>query len=112
MESIEHLRAPDVVASACAILHCTVLQPATTRYAYVYGVALHSYGDAGKAISVLRKALERSPADRDVLMALITFHRDMGDIRSAAAYADQLVRLSPGDTQAIALRNSLAQQKK
>jgi Flp pilus assembly protein TadD len=91
----------DLFAKAAA------LQPATARYAYVYGVALHSYGDVGKAISVLLKAHERSPADRDILMALITFHRDMGDVRSAATYADQLVQVSPGDMQAIALRNSL-----
>jgi len=35
------------------------------------------------------------------------FQRDRGDIRSAVAYAEQLVQLSPGDAQAIALRNSL-----
>jgi len=86
------------------------LQPATTRYAYVYGVALHSYGQAEKAIAVLKNAYERHPADRDVLAALITFQRDKGDIRSAAAYADRLVDLNPGDAQAIALRQTLNSQ--
>ena len=28
------------------------LQPATIRFAYVYGVALHSYGEVDKAIAV------------------------------------------------------------
>lgn len=32
------------------------LQPATIRFAYVYGVALHSYGEVDKAIAVLKKA--------------------------------------------------------
>jgi tetratricopeptide (TPR) repeat protein len=85
------------------------LQPRTTRYAYVYGVALHSYREVDKAISVLKKAHDNDPADRDVLMALITFHRDKGDVRSAAIYADKLVQLSPGDAQITALRNSLNQ---
>ena len=85
------------------------LQPGTTRYAYVYGVALHSYGEKEKAIAVLKKAHERRPADRDVLTALIAFQRDKGDVRAAAAYADRLIQLNPGDAQAIALRNSLNQ---
>jgi Flp pilus assembly protein TadD len=83
------------------------LQPGTSRYAYVYAVALHSYGEVEKAIAVLKKAHDARPADRDVLMALITFQRDKGDVPSAKAYADKLVRLSPGDTQVVALRNSL-----
>ena len=57
------------------------LQPDTTRYAYVYGVALHSYGQVEKAIAVLKKAHDARPADRDVLMALIAFQRDKGDFR-------------------------------
>jgi tetratricopeptide (TPR) repeat protein len=87
------------------------LQPDATRYAYVYGVALHSYGEVEKAITVLKQAHETRPADRDVLLALITFQRDKGDVRSAAVYAEKLVQLSPGDAQVIALRNSLNQQK-
>jgi tetratricopeptide (TPR) repeat protein len=84
------------------------LQPGTTRYSYVYGVALHSYGQADKAITVLTKAHNKSPADRDVLMALITFYRDKGERGSAVLYADKLLQLRPDDPQVIALRNSLA----
>jgi tetratricopeptide (TPR) repeat protein len=85
------------------------LQPGTTLYAYVYGVALHSYGEVDKAIEVLKKAHDKSPSDREVLVALITFQRDKGDVRSAVAYADKLAQLSPGNAQVIALRNSLNQ---
>jgi len=87
------------------------LQPTVTRYAYVYGVALHSYGEVEKAITLLKEAHDRRPTDRDVLVALITFQRDKGDVRSAAIYADKLVQLSPGDAQVVALRNSLNRQK-
>jgi tetratricopeptide (TPR) repeat protein len=88
------------------------LQPQTTRYAYVYGVALHSYGDVEKAISVLKKAHDKDQGNRDVLMALITFERDKGDFQSAVVYADKLVQLSPGDPQVIALRSSLNQPQR
>jgi len=87
------------------------LQPNATRYAYVYGVALHSYGEVDKAITVLKQAHDTRPTDRDLLMALITFQRDKGDVRSAAVYAEKLVQMSPRDAQVIALRNSLNQQK-
>ena len=70
-------------------------------------MALHSYGEVDKAIAVLKRAHDARPADRDILMALITFHRDKGDVSSAMVYADKLVQLSPGDGQAIALRSSL-----
>jgi Flp pilus assembly protein TadD len=83
------------------------LQPDTSRYAYVYGVALHSYGEGEKAIAVLKKANERRPADREVLTALITFHRDKGDLRSAMTYAEKLLLLNPNDAEAVSLRNSL-----
>jgi len=42
-------------------------------------------------------------------MALITFQRDKGDVRSAAAYAEKFVELNPGDARAVALRDSLNQ---
>jgi hypothetical protein len=45
-------------------------------------------------------------------MALITFLRNKGDVRSAAVYADKLVQLNPGDVQITALRNSLNQPQR
>ena len=84
------------------------LQPSVTRYAYVYAVALHSYGEREKAIAVLTKSYETRHADRDVLTALITFNRDKGDMSSAVLYADRLVQLSPRDPHVIALRRSLS----
>ena len=83
------------------------LQPANSRYAYVYGVALHSYGEVDRAITVLQEANAKRPADRDVLTALIAFYRDKGDVRSADAYAEKLVELNSGDARAIELQKSL-----
>jgi predicted CXXCH cytochrome family protein len=73
------------------------LDPDRARYAYVYGVALHSAGRAGDAITVLNDNLARHPADRDTLLALVTFSRDAGDIASALRYAEQLRRIMPDD---------------
>ena len=73
------------------------LDPARSRYAYVYAVALHSSGHADDAINMLRENLARHPDDRDTLMALVTFSRDGGDIGAALEYAEHLSRITPDD---------------
>ena len=75
----------------------TELEPDRARYAYVYAVALHSAGRGAEAVSVLKEALDRHPADRDILLALVNYNRDAGDIAGALAYAEQLARLAPDD---------------
>jgi Flp pilus assembly protein TadD len=79
------------------------LKPANVRYSFVYAVALGSSGKRDQAIAVLEEAHNRRPADRDVLMGLVTFQRDRGDFKSALAYCQQLVHLSPSDAQAKTL---------
>jgi Tfp pilus assembly protein PilF len=83
------------------------LQPGNARYSYVYAVALQSSGEADQAIKVLQQTHARRPADRAVLLALISYERDKGDLRSAKVYAQQLIQLLPDDPQAKALRDSL-----
>ena len=77
------------------------------RYVYVYGVALHSFGDTARGIAVLEKAHQRFPADRAILQALATMARDRGDRAKALAYAEQLVAVAPDDGQAEALLKEL-----
>lgn len=88
------------------------LQPGTVRYSYAYGVALHDFGGVEKALAVLEAAHKRRPADKDILLALITFEREQKDLRSAIAYAEQLVQLAPDDPQAKALLAELLKQGK
>jgi Tfp pilus assembly protein PilF len=71
------------------------LQPGNVRYGYVYAVALHSSGQVNQAIAVLQQAHQRRPADRDVLMGLITFEREKGNVALATTYANELGRLVP-----------------
>lgn len=72
-------------------------QPANTRFAYVYGVALQSSGHADEAIGVLAAALLRAPYDPALLSALVSFERDAGRRDAALEYARRLAALSPED---------------
>jgi Tfp pilus assembly protein PilF len=56
---------------------------------------------------VLRAALARHPGDRDVLVALVTFEQEAGDLAAAREHAAQLVRQYPDDADARALQQSL-----
>jgi Flp pilus assembly protein TadD len=73
------------------------LEPVHARYAYVYAVALHSAGRNDEAMDVLRNGLKKHPHNRDVLLALITFSRDEGDLHSALEYSEQLAKITPND---------------
>ncbi len=86
------------------------LQPDNGRYSYVYAVALNSAGHADGAIAVLQQVHQKHPADRQVLMGLISFERDKGNLPSAITYAQQLVQLAPDDPEARAMLAQLQAQ--
>jgi Flp pilus assembly protein TadD len=75
------------------------LAPENARYAFVYAVALNSTGAGAEAMTLLEEAHRRHPADRDVLMALVSIARDKGDLATALLHARELVDLYPADTQ-------------
>jgi Tfp pilus assembly protein PilF len=77
------------------------------RHAYVYAVALHDAGRAPLALVELRKAQARHPANPDLLVALITYSRERGDLAAARDYAQRLVALDPSDPRARALLREL-----
>jgi tetratricopeptide (TPR) repeat protein len=77
--------------------------PDNVRYAYVYAVALNSSGAAGEAMALLEETHRQHPADRDVLMALVSFARDNGDFANALRHARELLTLDPGSAQLQAL---------
>jgi predicted CXXCH cytochrome family protein len=87
------------------------LRPDVPRYAYVYGVALHEAGQAPQALDVLTAAQQRHPADREILAALVEYHRQAGDRRGAIAWARKLVEVSPGDPQARRLLGELEEKR-
>ena len=86
------------------------IEPDRARYTYVYAVALHSSGQAPNAIALLKENLARHPSDRDTLMALVSFHRGVGDIDLALEYAEQLALIIPEDKELAKLVQDLRRQ--
>ncbi len=86
--------------------------PDNARYAYVYAVALNSSGAAGEAMALLEQTHRQHPADRDVLMALVSFARDKGDFAAALRHARELLTLDPGNAQLQALVAELEKKAK
>ena len=86
------------------------LAPDQAQYAYVYAVGLHSAGRVEDAISVLKENLSKHPANRDTLLALVTFYRDAGNVGSALEYAQQLARIAPDDRRISELVDALQRQ--
>lgn len=73
----------------------STLNTSNPRYVYVYAVALNSTGEPEQAILVLQSAHKRYPNNRDILSALVAFHRDRGDQEAARSYAEKLRTVSP-----------------
>ena len=83
------------------------LDPHRSRYAYVYAVALNASGRREDALSVLEESHLRHRADRETLVALISFERDAGDRAAASKYAAALSHLMPGDSAVTRLVDEL-----
>jgi tetratricopeptide (TPR) repeat protein len=71
------------------------LDSGNTRYVYVYAVALNSTGDPQRAILILQGANAAHPDNVQILQALVSFHRDLGNQVAAKKYADKLQAISP-----------------
>jgi tetratricopeptide (TPR) repeat protein len=71
------------------------LDPENARFGYVYGIALHSSKRSEEALEVLKEALERHPYDRDLLYALATINRDVGNLGDALEYTTRLIEAYP-----------------
>jgi predicted CXXCH cytochrome family protein len=90
--------------------HAAELEPNNARFAYVYGVALYSERHRPEALAYLEESLTRHPGDRDILLAIINFSREAGDIATALKYAEQLSRNAPEDQAARRLLDELRGQ--
>jgi len=78
----------------------TEANPLNARFAYVYGVALQSAGQIRPAIGFLEQSLASHPYGLEILIALVTFTRDAGDLDEAIGYAEMWVDLAPNDARA------------
>jgi predicted CXXCH cytochrome family protein len=86
------------------------LAPDQAHYSYVYAVGLHSAGRIDDAIAVLKDNLTKHPTDRELLLALVSFYRDSGNVASALEYAQRLAQIAPNDRRIADLINSLKRQ--
>ena len=71
--------------------------PNNARYAYIYGVALHSAGRQPEALAYLKGSLVGHPENRDIIMAIVSFSREAGDTATALQYAEKAARIAPDD---------------
>jgi predicted CXXCH cytochrome family protein len=75
--------------------------PDDPRRGYTYGVALHDTHHTLPAIKELEKTFVRHPFDRNVLSALSTYWREVGNFPKAVAYAKRLHTLDEQDTDLV-----------
>jgi predicted CXXCH cytochrome family protein len=93
--ALTRLKQPD--AALAEFRQAAEMAPDEARYQYVYAVALHSAGQPGEAMTVLKENLKKHPGNRDILLALLSFSRNAGDVVAALAYAEQLAAVAPDD---------------
>jgi predicted CXXCH cytochrome family protein len=94
------VRQRNYIAALPLLRQAAELAPDKVRYAYVYAIALDSTGAVEQSRALLQEVHRQHPADRDILMALMTAARKAGDRESFAALSRELADLNPGDPQA------------
>jgi tetratricopeptide (TPR) repeat protein len=104
---LARVRSGDVAAAMGSLQRAMELDPDSARYAYVYAVALHSTGQADKAIRLLGESARRWPRDRDTLLALASFQAQAGRLDAARETARRLLEAHPADRDAQALATQL-----
>jgi tetratricopeptide (TPR) repeat protein len=91
------VRQHNAAEALSALRRASELAPGNARYAYVYAVALNSAGAAKQSLAVLEEAHSRHPADRDVLLGLVTIGRDSGELAAALGHARELAARFPDE---------------
>lgn len=69
------------------------LEPSNTYYIYVYGIALNSGGDSQHAIEILEKGYQINPLDYNILQALSSICRDIGNENQFQYYYAKMLKL-------------------
>jgi tetratricopeptide (TPR) repeat protein len=90
MSAVRGGRMPDALKH---LADAVKVAPEQALYTYLYAVALHDTGDRKKALQLLEENQRRHPADRDTLVALVSYHREDGDAAKAAGYEKVLQQL-------------------
>jgi len=94
-------RSQQMDAALASLKKAAELQPETTRYTYVYGVALNSTGDASRALSVLEQGHTLHPRDPEIIFMVASIYRDQGQKDKAMEWAQKLIAINPTDQNAL-----------
>jgi len=73
------------------------LETGGTRHRFVYAIALHDSGRPRDALAELEKLQRAAPRDEQVLVALVNYSAELGDMERARGYARQLTAIAPGN---------------
>jgi tetratricopeptide (TPR) repeat protein len=87
------------------------LGPENPYFTYIYAMALAGEGQSAKALRVLRAALERHPADQNLLGTTAMIARNAGRFDEALAAAKRLAELFPGQPEPVAMVKELESQR-
>jgi predicted CXXCH cytochrome family protein len=104
------VRRHDLAGALEQLRQASDLAPDNARYAYVYAIALNSTGSPEQAMALLERTHQKHPADRDVLVALVSLAQQRGDLRQALVHARELAALYPADEQISHLVQQLEQR--
>ena len=92
---LQYVRSQQLPKALESLAKAARLQPENARYAYVYAVALNGNGESEHSIRILEDVHAKFPYDRDVLFALVSYNKAMGNMPAATAYANKLVEMDP-----------------
>ena len=95
-----------------ALEQAAILEPDSQRYGFVHAIAVHSTGRIPKAIKLLKDLHRRWPENAEVLVALASYHAQLGGFAEAESYAQKLLEISPGDAQARALLDQIRSRRR
>ncbi len=90
-----YIRNKQMKKSLSSLSKAAKLQPGNPRYIYVYAVALNNAGKTSQSIKLLKKLLKEQPGNTDSIVALISFYKQQGDMRSAQLYAKKILEIWP-----------------
>ena len=107
---LTQVRQKQLDAALKSLQHAAELAPEQGRYAYVYALALDKAGDKDRAIQVLEELLQREPNHRDAAIALMSIHRERGDLAAARKQLEVIKQRLPEDPQIRAFEQQLSNQ--
>ncbi len=101
------VRAGKRTEAMAELARASQLAPENSRFVIAHALALNDGGDRDAALAILGEAHLGHPGDADLLMMLVSLHRDAGHTVQALKFAEALAALVPGNPQIADLVRSL-----